>query len=184
MRTCLAVLLLACSGCGPSREDQAAELARSQEEVLRRFPATHSISALGGLVIGKNAGEWGGEVAFREPDGRTYRLVDDNSQGIFAMPFGVVALTGLAHLTMNHGAVYVGSRVPGKQAVATKTIELPGWPCGVERAGNEIRFNVLRGHATQPGGVSRPRYECHALVAIDRLEPRQCPAVIPEGCFP
>src|SRR5688572_25520084 len=123
MRTIIAILLVAtCAACQPSHESALTEAGREQAEVLRQAETKQSLKAFGGTVIGKDKGEWGGEVAFVEADGTKYRLVADNSHGIFATPEGVVALTGLVHLGANRGMVYRLSRPAGERVKATATL--------------------------------------------------------------
>src|SRR3546814_15123212 len=126
------------AGCQPSRDDVLADAAQRQAEVLRQAEAKQTLQAFGGTLVGKDEGEWGGEVAFREPDGNTYTVIADNSHGIFAMPYGVVALTGLAHLGINRGAIHTLSRSADSRVEAKLLVKLPGAPCDVIREGNQI----------------------------------------------
>src|SRR3546814_17203931 len=54
------------AGCQPSRDDVLADAAQRQAEVLRQAEAKQTLQAFGGTLVGKDEGEWGGEVAFRE----------------------------------------------------------------------------------------------------------------------
>jgi hypothetical protein len=80
-----------------------------------------------GLLVGSNRGEWGGELVFLNERGEQLRLLDVNTRGIHAMPFGIVAVTGLAHLGFNAGALYLVKEA-GASYVATKWRILPGAP--------------------------------------------------------
>ncbi len=60
----------------------------------------------GGWVAGSNRGEWGGELMFLGDDGVRYKVLDENIEGIHRLGQRVVITTGLAHLSMNQGAVY------------------------------------------------------------------------------
>src|SRR3546814_4876269 len=112
------------AGCQPSRDYVLADAAQRQAEVLRQAEAKQTLQAFGGTLVGKDEGEWGGEVAFREPDGNTYTVIADNSHGIFEMPYGVVALTGLAHLGINRGAITPLNRSADSRRSAEHTSEL------------------------------------------------------------
>jgi HEAT repeat protein len=81
-----------------------------------------------GLLLGGDRGEWGGELAFRAKAGVVTTLVEDNTSGIHRMPFGVVALTGLAHLSLNHGYIYLIEFKEGSPPNARLWKVLPGAP--------------------------------------------------------
>ena len=183
MKLFLAFVLLACTACKPSLEDMRAKAKQNEAEILRQAEVKQSVQAFGGTVLGKDEGEWGGEVAFREPNGTTYQLVPDNSHGIFDMPYGVVALTGLSHLSMNRGAVHLLSRDKGQRVKATPTLQLPGAPCDVARKGNQIHMRIFSGFSAASSGGSKPEYRCYSLHSPSILTQEQCP--VPESpiCF-
>src|SRR5690606_11881129 len=68
MRYVLAILILTCAGCRPSVDDLLAEAERAEKEMLARAEAEHTLESFDGALYGKDLGEWGGEVGFREPD--------------------------------------------------------------------------------------------------------------------
>ena len=183
MKLLLVFVLLACASCKPSLEDVRAKAKENQAEILRQAEEKQSLKAFGGTVIGKDEGEWGGEVAFREPNGTTYQLVPDNSHGIFDMPYGVVALTGLSHLRTNRGSVHVLSRSQGQRVKATQTLRLPGAPCDVMRRGNQIEMRVFTGFSADDSGGSKPEYHCYALKSATVLSPQQCQTPESTICF-
>ncbi len=60
-----------------------------------------------GWLIGGNAGEFGGGLWFKPNDSsRTEKLLNENVLGIIATGNGVLILTGIAHLSWNHGTVF------------------------------------------------------------------------------
>ncbi len=81
-----------------------------------------------GLLLGGNRGEWGGELIFKGNAGAVTTLVDDNTTGIHRMPFGIVAATGLAHMTLNHGYLYLVDIKDGSPPNARLWKVLPGAP--------------------------------------------------------
>jgi hypothetical protein len=81
-----------------------------------------------GLLLGGNRGEWGGELAFKDKAGVVTTLVEDNTTGIHRMPFGVVAATGLAHMMLNHGYLYLVEFKEGAPPKARIWKVLPGAP--------------------------------------------------------
>lgn len=84
--------------------------------------------AFGGVLLGSDRGEWGGELVFRDRSGTLQRLVDQNVRGIVRMPSGIVVFTGLAHLGMSAGAIYSVSRRADGSVVATLIRQLRGAP--------------------------------------------------------
>lgn len=81
-----------------------------------------------GLLLGGDRGEWGGELAFKDKDGNVTMLVANNTIGIHRMPFGIVAASGLAHLMLNHGYLYVIDFKEGSVPMARIWKVLPGAP--------------------------------------------------------
>lgn len=163
--------------------DEPAELlqhAARQAEFLRQAAVRHSVQTLGGTAIGKNEGEWGGEVAFHEPDGISYQVIDDNSIGIFEMPYGTIAITGLAHMGTNNGSVHLLARPQGSRVVATRSLQLPGWPCVAAQDGNRIRLRIFLGYST---ATDRAEHRCYSLYSATQLIVDQCPAFEPHQCF-
>jgi len=94
----------------------------------------------GGLLLGSSRGEWGGETVFLDDKGQTHPLLSKNTIGIFKMPFGILAVTGLAHLGFDHGMVYLitPSTDGGYSARRWKT--LPGTP----RTARVLKNGALR----------------------------------------
>jgi hypothetical protein len=183
MKQIIAIAVLALVGCQPSRDDVLADAARTQAEIIRQAEAKQTLRAFGGTIIGKDEGEWGGEIAFREPDGSVYTVIADNSHGIFAMPYGVVAITGLAHLGTNRGAVHLLSRAPDAHVTATPLLQLPGAPCDVAQEGNRITMRISIGYETLSDGTSRPDFRCYALQSSKDLVTYTCPTPQPDICF-
>ncbi len=60
-----------------------------------------------GWVLGADRGEWGGELVFKQDALPASRLLEDNIQGVFRFPnLRIVAVAGLAHMSMNSGRIY------------------------------------------------------------------------------
>jgi hypothetical protein len=60
-----------------------------------------------GWLVGSSRGEWGGEAVFIGGASRPKIVINDNVEDIYKMPFGYVVTAGLAHLSLNRGAIYV-----------------------------------------------------------------------------
>ena len=60
-----------------------------------------------GWLVGFNAGEWGGALWWFSEDGKIRKkLTDENVVGLAKTSTRILALTGLAHLGMDHGKVF------------------------------------------------------------------------------
>lgn len=60
-----------------------------------------------GWLVGASRGEWGGEAVFIRTGSPPQTVINDNVEDIYEMPFGYVVTAGLAHLSLNRGAIYV-----------------------------------------------------------------------------
>ena len=183
MRIIFAILLVLCAACQPSHTNAVAQAEREQAEIILQARTKQSPKAFGGTVIGKDKGEWGGEVAFVESNGNTYRLVADNSHGIFDTANGVVALTGLAHRGINRGTVYRISRRAGERVEATATLRLPGSPCDVIRTDRGIKMRIFMGVNSTPNGRGESVFGCYSLRSPEQLVKIECPTSQSPVCF-
>ena len=82
----------------------------------------------GGYLLGSDRGEWGGELVFLDDKSRATRLIVKNTRGVYRMPFGIVAVCGLAHLTINDGALFLVAVPPRGEPRASLWKSLPGAP--------------------------------------------------------
>ena len=170
MRHFIAILALACAACQPSQEAALPSPQQAKPEAASAPDTKQRVHALGGIVVGSDMGEFGGDVSFIEPDGTTYQVIDDNSHGIFSTAHGVLAITGLAHMSLNRGTVFLLSRQPDKRVVATTAVQLPGAPCNDIKVSNgQISLRTFIGI-----GDNGPDYRCFALQSPSDLVEEQC----------
>ena len=94
---------------------------------IRQTPNV-GVRTTSGFLVGSSRGEWGGELIYLAGKSPQVRLIDENITGIHPHALGTVVVTGLAHLGLNAGALYLAKLVrPGKYDVSRwKT--LPGAP--------------------------------------------------------
>lgn len=59
-----------------------------------------------GWLAGSSRGEFGGELMHISSGGQASRVLEANVEGIYVLGSTIVATTGLAHLSSNHGRVY------------------------------------------------------------------------------
>ena len=99
-----------------------------------------------GWLLGGSRGEWGGEIVFKGEGDQYYEILKDNVIGLFTLGERIIAVTGLAHLTLNSGLIYELKLVDGKWR-AERWRALPGAPQSVGKLQNgEIMV------ATEGGG--------------------------------
>ena len=87
------------------------------------------VDAPGGRLVGRNRGEWGGEAYFVPTNGEAVLLVASNVVGFATIAGQMCVVTGLAHITLNDGALYRIDR-DNKGVRAVPIVELPGAPTG------------------------------------------------------
>ncbi len=80
-----------------------------------------------GYIVGRDLGEFGGELAFRDRHGTAFILLGENTAGIFRLGDAIVSVTGLGHMLTNKGVLYRVVRLTdGWHALAWRV--LPGAP--------------------------------------------------------
>lgn len=135
--------------------------------------------AYGGVLLGRDAGEFGGELVFRGQDGTIQRLLPINVHGIFQMPFGVVAFAGLAHLTMNEGGIYLVSCSSTGAISASLLQKLPGAPSDIFRTTDgDLVFRVMSGRFEKRGNILMPVKDCYLLSKLATVEPLRCSSIV------
>lgn len=96
------------------------------------FPDEHRIlphSALkvdNGWLLGANRGEFGGELTFMNDKNEIEVLLNANVEDIFKMSFGYIAVTGLAHMSSDSGAIFLISKSDDGKWTTKKWLSLPG----------------------------------------------------------
>lgn len=81
-----------------------------------------------GFILGSDQGEWGGELVYRSKKGSVVTLLRKNTMGVHRLPFGILAVTGLAHLASNYGALYLITPHEDGTFKASRWKTLPGAP--------------------------------------------------------
>ena len=198
MRILLATATLALMACSPSEtQDSADKIAtsskaidqravaavESKDEAPRQGDTSQRVHAFGGVIVGSNMGEFGGDVRFTQSDGTSYGIVPNNSAGVFAMPYGVVALTGLEHLGSSRGAVHSISKAVDSPVTAKLMMHLPGAPCDVARDGENITMKIGYWEERSPNDQVR-RYACYRLTSDRELSKFECPVPEQQTCNP
>jgi len=115
--------------------------------------------AFGGWLLGRNDGEFGGELMFQaNSGGTTWVLRDENIVDIFRMPFGIVVLAGLDHLGRESGSLFLVSQVTDTQLTAEKLHGLPSAPTWAEHlSSGDLLIQTRRGELLlEADGSLRP----------------------------
>jgi len=102
-----------------------------------------------GVLVGTDNGEYGGSLSLIDANGvQIKRLLDTNVLQLLPWKSGVLAFTGLLHLGVDEGAVWLYSRGSDGNWSIKKITDLDGKPNEVSIANGEVL--VVGGH-----GVSR-----------------------------
>jgi hypothetical protein len=150
-------------------------------KVVHEIPA-HALAAYDGQLLGGDRGEWGGELLFRDSKGGIHRLLENNVHGIFEMPFGIVAFTGLAHMTSNQGAIYIVQRNRNGDISVNIFRRLPGTPRDVFRTETgDVVFRVSTGKFEDKGDHGEEILDCYLLKKSGAVEDLPCSSVTKVG---
>lgn len=132
---------------------------------------SYAIAAFGGHVLGSNRGEWGGELAFRRADGGASILLHESVSGLAQSQFGILAFTGIAHLSLNEGAIYKVLQTEAGVVIAVPFLSLPGAPTDIfMTAEGDVLFRV---HNSELG-----RRDCYLLTDDRRIHQVDCSRVV------
>ena len=96
-----------------------------QNGVRPRHRPNLAMPAFDGMLYSFNYGEWGGELAYRGPDGRTKVIAEGNFFDVGATPSGYLAFHQLNHGIPGNGKVYRITR-EGGEVRADLAQDLPG----------------------------------------------------------
>lgn len=80
-----------------------------------------------GWFAGSDRGEWGGDLVFIPTEGKAIKILDFNVEDIYSFGSHLIALSGLAHMSMNNGMIHKIYR-KGNEWHAEPWINLPGAP--------------------------------------------------------
>ena len=96
---------------------------------------TMFIAKLGGqTLIGSDAGEFGGDVFVSGAPGGLRRLIPDNANAVFMMGDKAMVVTGLSHLSLSRGQLWVVGLEDGRARVERR-VRLPVEASGYALAG-------------------------------------------------
>ena len=144
-----------------------------------RQTPTYALPINDGYLLGGDRGEWGGELVFRRPDGSTEVLLNENVQGIFQTSIGIVVFTGLAHMGINDGAIYLVNNGNDVKITSSLLHKLPGSPSDIYFTHTqELVFRVVSGRFKTEGSISRPILDCYVLSTTGSIRQIPCATVV------
>jgi hypothetical protein len=94
---------------------------------IKRVP-TAGLRMDGSFVVGADGGEFGGELVWLHGRSRPVRLLSENVKALHRVGSTVVAVTGLAHMSIAEGMLYRVQPDAGGQLAAVPWKRLPGAP--------------------------------------------------------
>lgn len=151
---CGAAVLLLGAACSPPPAVPAAQAVDDLGQ------PTQSVAAFDGQLRGWDVGEWGGRLAFVDAHGRSRTLLEDNVRGIVQNDEGIFVFTGLAHMSINRGAIYQVTREANGQVSTRIMTQLPGSPWHLRTPlPNTTTFWVFNGW-----NGDGQQFQCRALV--------------------
>lgn len=152
----LTLLMLFC-GCSGHLEEPQRQISPAPQVIK----ADYAHRAFGGNLLGTDRGEWIGELLFQSEDGGVERILHENIHGIVENRAGIFVFTGVHHMGINDGSIYIISRTSNNDVVATRLGRIPGAPRDVtQHPGGTTTFLVATERYDLQG---RTVYECYAL---------------------
>jgi hypothetical protein len=135
-----------------------------------------SFPAFGGHLLGADHGEFGGELAFRSPDGQITKLAEKNIIGLYRMPFGHVAISGLWHMGAREGEIFLVTQRSPQQLRLDLLAQLPYAPTqSWQRQDGSVDLALFTGDYQGVGPDAPPIFTCVKLTIAKNVERMPCP---------
>lgn len=80
----------------------------------------------GGILMGGNRGEWGGEILWRSAEGKDSVLDSNATSRLHTMPFGILGIQSSGHMGMDRGRIVLVRTDPGRPPRVQPFLRLPG----------------------------------------------------------
>jgi hypothetical protein len=134
------------------------------------------VPAFGGYLLGSDQGEWGGRLSFLYENGQRVVLMDKNVVGIHRLPFGYAVVTGLAHLSINEGELFLVTHKSEEQLRVDRLMVLPHAPQkSWQRPDGSLDIAMFTGEFDGEGGEGKPVFACIHYTLDRTVEPMACP---------
>jgi len=176
VRALFVLLSLALLSACASTKVASTDLGRTAPGPIAESSPSFSLDVYEGQLLGSDGGEWGGALTFVDKAGVPSKLLEENVVGMFPVSSEVLVFTGIAHLTINRGAIYKVGRTAEGKVESRLLVRLAGWPQGLKRIpGGEIVFSVYSGKFEKRTKNYQPVFVCQILGVDQQLHP--CPEV-------
>lgn len=98
-------------------------------------------------LLAYDAGEWGGGLWITSDDGReTKRILSDNVRGVIPIGEGLLVFSGLAHMSIDFGNVFIFSKPDGLAISLEHAVHLDGEPSAyAKEADDSVLFTTTYG---------------------------------------
>jgi hypothetical protein len=137
------------------------------------------LPAFDGVLLGSDRGEWGGELVFRDRDGKFHQLINRNVRGIVRTPSGIVVFVGLAHLFGSAGGIYRVDLGADGAVVATLIHDLRGSPGAIQwTTHGDLVFQVDIREFHRYGLLSSQKTRCFVLEGVWAIRRQLCAAIL------
>jgi hypothetical protein len=138
------------------------------------------LTAFDGVLLGSDRGEWGGELVFRDRDGKFHQLINRDVHGIVRTPSGIVVFVGLAHLSSSTGGIYRVDLDDDGTVAATLIHDLHGSPGAIQwTMRGDLVFQVdIRTLHRRYGLLSSGKTRCFLLDSAGMLQRQLCAAIL------
>ncbi len=95
------------------------------------------------------------------------------------MPFGVVVFTGLAHMSMDKGQIYLVSSAPNAAPTVAPFRSLAGAPSEVTRTvSGDVVFKINSGRYEKKGIAYEAIKDCYRLTKAGEVESLSCSSIV------
>ncbi len=171
------MVMLVLPGCDDANHAGGVRQGRSPLDVYQI-----EVPAFGGSLLGSDHGEWGGRLSFLHENGQRVVLLDKNVVGIHRLPYGYAVVTGLWHLSINEGELFLVTHRNAEQLRVDRLMVLPHAPQkSWQRPDGSLDIGMFTGKFDSDGPGGKPIFTC-IHYALDRtVEPTTCPPCTAEN---
>lgn len=123
------------------------------------FKPVKRLKVAGGELVAEDNGEWGGSIHFVKSGVHPRKIFSENAQAIYRVGEDVFALTGLAHMGSNDGAIVKMRMGENDRWSIANWRVLPGqaWSFGLLKNG-DLLVNCFRGGLVQVSPDGKMKY--------------------------
>jgi hypothetical protein len=137
------------------------------EKTVRLAPE-HAVRLGNGILLGGDRGEWGGELVFRDSNGKDKTLLNENVVSVKVIEQNAYVFTGLSHLGSSFGAMYVVNSSSDPDGLKPRLLlKLDAPPTDVsfdENSAFRLRFGGAETSTSDGmGDANKAKYRCFSF---------------------